>query len=168
MMLLVIVASFVIGGSYGNPDRINSITNIGYFDGKPSQIDLAKIPGRSLEGNHLYLASSIQDNWIELVSRALKDGHNIDVNYAFRTNKQQKRLYRKNRRLATAPGWSHHQQGIAIDISGCVKRIKTKRGRVKKVKTPLYYWLVANGPRYGFENTAPHEPWHWEFVGTSS
>lgn len=73
------------------------------------------------------------------------------------------------------PGHSEHATGYALDfairptngcpdVSGCM------------AATPAYRWLVANAPRFGFEQSFPisnrqgvkWEPWHWRWVGTSA
>ena len=73
------------------------------------------------------------------------------------------------------PGHSEHATGYALDfairpangcpdVSGCI------------VALPLYRWLVANAPRFGFEQSFPGgnrqgvkwEPWHWRWVGTDA
>ena len=73
------------------------------------------------------------------------------------------------------PGHSEHATGYALDIAirpspncpdtaGCIAAL------------PLYRWLAANAPRFGFEQSFPGankqglkwEPWHWRWVGTSA
>lgn len=75
-------------------------------------------------------------------------------------------------RLVAPPGYSEHETGYAIDfaarpapgcrdVSPCIA--STDAGR----------WLLANGPRFGFELSFPSgnrqgvgwEPWHWRWVG---
>lgn len=50
--------------------------------------------------------------------------------------------------LAAAPGTSEHGWGRALDLEVDDKAID---------------WLRANASRYGFSETVPREPWHWEF-----
>lgn len=73
------------------------------------------------------------------------------------------------------PGHSEHATGYAIDFAvrpsqgcpdaeGCMAALPAAR------------WLLANGPRFGFEESFPGgnkqgvkwEPWHWRWVGTSA
>lgn len=72
------------------------------------------------------------------------------------------------------PGHSEHATGYAIDFaprpwSGCRDVDACFAG------TPVGRWLLANGPRFGFELSFPtgnvqgvaYEPWHWRWVGTT-
>jgi LAS superfamily LD-carboxypeptidase LdcB len=140
------------------------IEDIGYKQGRPVLLTLAPIPRNPDIDRDLYLVPEAQLAWVDLLSASLQDGQLIKVNYAFRTHKQQRELRRTSRRWAGPPGWSQHQAGLAVDISGCVKTVKNKHGRLVKIKTPLFHWLKKNAPRYGFINTIKKEPWHWEYV----
>jgi LAS superfamily LD-carboxypeptidase LdcB len=63
-----------------------------------------------------------------------------------------------------APGFSDHQDGLAIDFatSGPGGRDIGKIGE----KAWFFRWLKANGARFGFE-PYPEEPWHWTFRGSA-
>ena len=50
---------------------------------------------------------------------------------------------------AAYPGYSNHQNGIALDID--------------VVSDASYNWMYANGTRFGFKDTVAGEPWHWEY-----
>lgn len=74
------------------------------------------------------------------------------------------------RRIAT-PGFSNHNNGLAIDIrneqNGQVFR---NRSRTQFTgpwrRTWIWNWLIANAATYNFhQNTAIDEPWHWEYRG---
>jgi len=91
---------------------------------------------------------------------------------------------------AAKPGHSTHQQGLSVDISGSTRvitdyeigrskdpptyrekleRMSTKGSCAKlektyRCKTILYWWLLKNGPKYGYQNLIEEEPWHWTFV----
>lgn len=54
--------------------------------------------------------------------------------------------------VAAYPGCSNHQSGIAIDIEA-------------KTRPEVFRWLSTNAQRFGFKNTVPSEPWHWEYRG---
>jgi len=73
----------------------------------------------------------------------------------YRTQKEQRRLYRLYRKglgpRAARPGRSNHQRGTAVDVS------------VGDVTSPEYAWLAANACRFGFKRTVSSEPWHWEY-----
>ena len=75
-------------------------------------------------------------------------------------------------RLVAPPGYSEHETGYAIDFAvrpapGCADTSDCIAA------TPTGRWLVANGPRFGFELSFPAgngqgvgwEPWHWRWVG---
>ena len=59
-----------------------------------------------------------------------------------------------------APGFSNHQDGLALDLS-------TRKGTGTLIK--LYYgswfhdWLKANARTYHFHQPLPNEPWHWVY-----
>lgn len=64
---------------------------------------------------------------------------------------------------------SAHQTGTAMDLylgsaPGFDPTSSTDVNRSWQAATPLYHWLVANAPRYGFVGY-PYEPWHWEWAG---
>jgi subtilisin family serine protease/LAS superfamily LD-carboxypeptidase LdcB len=67
-----------------------------------------------------------------------------------------------------APGYSNHQQGIAIDFqqvmdAGHQIRNSTSREAVARWRsTWFYHWLEQNAPGFGF---VPYtkEPWHWTY-----
>ena len=76
-------------------------------------------------------------------------------------------------RMIAPPGYSEHETGYAIDFAvrpspGCADT------RECIASTPAGQWLLANGPRFGFELSFPPgnaqgvewEPWHWRWVGT--
>ncbi|MCU1346757.1 MAG: D-alanyl-D-alanine carboxypeptidase [Acidimicrobiia bacterium] len=60
---------------------------------------------------------------------------------------QQKGLYSEGG-LAAPPGQSKHGWGVALDVD---------------VDSRGLAWLRANGARFGFYETTPREPWHWEY-----
>ena len=76
-------------------------------------------------------------------------------------------------KIAT-PGFSNHQNGIAVDILN----VENGKTVVNKTKPPfpdewrkswLWEWLTANANTFGFyQNTKINEPWHWEYQGKTS
>lgn len=52
------------------------------------------------------------------------------------------------------PGYSYHEQGLAIDFQYQGSFIRTRTN-------PAFVWLAANAARYGLYNL-PSEPWHWD------
>ena len=90
-------------------------------------------------------------------------GATMKINSGFRTYKQQeqsrKRWAKKGKpKNAAKPGFSRHQNGIAIDIS-------TKGSKPPKYITKVYEWLRNNAPQHGFVRTVRSEPWHWVYYG---
>ena len=71
----------------------------------------------------------------------------------FRGMKKQEELYdkwiKKIGNLAAKPGYSNHQNGIALDLNA------SQRG--------VFSWLAKNAATYGFCRTVPKENWHWEY-----
>lgn len=69
---------------------------------------------------------------------------------------------------AAIPGTSNHGWGKAIDIDDAVG---ADGNPLYGFGTPGYEWMVANGPRFGWEapswalqNGGNPEPWHFEYV----
>jgi zinc D-Ala-D-Ala carboxypeptidase len=93
-------------------------------------------------------------SWQQLVSTAAADGISIRITDSYRSYDEQvdlaerKGLY-KNGGLAAVPGTSPHGWGMAVDAD------------VRDAAT--LQWLKVNGPRFGWVETTPREPWHWEF-----
>jgi LAS superfamily LD-carboxypeptidase LdcB len=55
------------------------------------------------------------------------------------------------------PGFSMHEQGLAIDFSYNGATIGSR-------SNPAYRWLASNASRFGFYNL-PSEAWHWSTTG---
>ena len=90
------------------------------------------------------------------------------ANSTFRSNRKQKDLYdgwikrRPRYNPANRPGYSNHQYGLAVDISGTHPNGNSKSNGPYG-KGAFYEWLIVNGPTYGFKRTVSSEYWHWEF-----
>mgnify|MGYP001599212589 FL=1 len=122
----------------------------GYKAGQSFAIKLVEIePGVSL-------AEAPADAFVKMRAAAASIGIELHVNSGYRTMVQQERLYAAYQagagNLAARPGYSNHQAGEAVDISG------TEGGT-----GALYWWLEANAARYGWKRTVKSEPWHWEY-----
>jgi LAS superfamily LD-carboxypeptidase LdcB len=135
----------------------------GWKQGKKYELIARKVPLKDRNGGPVYLREDAAEDFMYMMSEAATRGFFIDVNYAWRSYNAQRALWRHftkrgiTNRAAT-PGWSTHQSGLSVDISGCYKDIKNKR-----YKTMLYWWLHANGKYFGFYNDIAHEPWHWTY-----
>ncbi|MDJ0767446.1 MAG: M15 family metallopeptidase [Ilumatobacter sp.] len=92
--------------------------------------------------------------WDAVVRAAAADGFELTITDSYRSYPQQvdlaerKGLYAEGG-LAARPGTSNHGWGLAVDAD---------------VRDPaLLEWLKTNGPRFGWVEAVPREPWHWEF-----
>ncbi|KAI8835299.1 hedgehog signaling/DD-peptidase zinc-binding domain-containing protein [Chytridium lagenaria] len=93
--------------------------------------------------------------FLKMKKAAQSSNINLRLNSGFRTHAEQTRLYNcyltkkcNSGNLAAKPGFSNHQNGIALDIS--------------VVNTSVYKWMTENASRFGFVRTVPSEKWHWE------
>jgi LAS superfamily LD-carboxypeptidase LdcB len=116
-----------------------------------------RIPSERLtpigQGGHRLFAPAAA-SWQNLVSAASADGIALRITDSYRSYTEQvdlaerKGLY-QNGGLAAVPGTSNHGWGLAVDAD---------------VRDPATMeWLRVNGPRFGWVETTPREPWHWEF-----
>jgi zinc D-Ala-D-Ala carboxypeptidase len=90
-----------------------------------------------------------------LMAEAQAAGVSIGVTDSYRSFDQQvdlakrKGLYSQGG-LAAKPGTSNHGWGLSLDL---------------KLDAKAQDWMRANGPRFGFVEDVPREPWHWTFQG---
>ena len=103
-------------------------------------------------GHYLYAPAAAA--WDGLVAAAAADGIEMRITDSYRSFEQQvdlaerKGLY-KNGGLAATPGKSNHGWGLAVDAD---------------ITDPATLaWIRQNGPRFGFVEAVPREPWHWEY-----
>jgi hypothetical protein len=92
----------------------------------------------------------------QMTAAAAADGVSIGVTDSYRSYGDQvdlanrKGLYADGG-LGAVPGSSPHGWGLALDVD---------------VNDAGQAWLRANGSKYGFYETVPREPWHWEYRGS--
>ena len=187
MLKALLLITFFVGGP--SP---STIIAEGYSDGKPYTFIAKKLPIISpLTKKRVILQADAADSFVNLISNANRDGIFIQVNYGYRTHREQaivkRRMLAKGKgNLAAKPGTSDHEKGLALDIKGCIvfvsdKKLNSKPKLKKDVvrwhkmgacsrqnkgficKTALYWWLRKNAGRYGFYNDVPGEPWHWSY-----
>lgn len=127
----------------------------GYAGGIPIKVVCAPIPGKDNEHRPMMLYWKAASAYADLVEAALRDGQEVRLTYAFRTNESQQRVKKNNRYAAAPPGFSPHQTGVAIDV-GTTK--------VNGKLTGVYWWMKKNANRFGWKQTMKSEPWHWEFT----
>ena len=111
------------------------------------------------------VASIISARTVAIIKKAKEEGVNLTVGSGFRTYEAQQRLYSLNCRAGSCspptarPGFSNHEQGIAIDFglngsSFCFPGGSTCAGNKG------YDFMVKYGGDYGFLKL-PTEAWHW-------
>ena len=89
----------------------------------------------------------------DLQAAARRDGVSIGVTDSYRSYDAQvdvarrKGLYSQGG-LAAQPGTSQHGWGLAVDLD---------------LDSRAQAWMRANGPRFGFVEDTPREPWHWAY-----
>ena len=123
----------------------------------------------------LYLTPETLEAATQMKEAALKDKIELQIYSGFRSYQYQHDLIKlrldKGEKLAdvltmlTAPGYSEHHTGAAIDFTtpGC------DPGSASFEVTDTYNWLIDNGGKFGFSLTYgknnPYdiifEPWHW-------
>lgn len=127
-------------------------TDQGYDQGNPFDIVVVTMDGEPVEKD------TANAFWV-MQEAAAADGIQLSINSGFRTMEEQEYFYMcgpsgccccNDCNLAAAPGYSNHQSGHALDIA-------TGGG--------AYDWLAANAGSFGFTETVPGEPWHWEWWG---
>ena len=88
-----------------------------------------------------------------LIDDARRAGVHIGITDSYRSYEAQvdvarrKGLYSQGG-LAAVPGTSDHGWGMAVDLD---------------LDSRAQAWMRDNGPRYGFHEDTPREPWHWGF-----
>ena len=101
------------------------------------------------------LAAPAAAAFAELEAAARRDGVRFGVTDSYRSYDQQvdlvqrKGLYSQGG-LAAEPGTSQHGWGLAVDLD---------------LDARAQAWMRANGPKYGFVEDTPREPWHWAYKG---
>ena len=116
-----------------------------------------------------------------MIKKAKDIGLSIKVSSGFRDYQYQENLFKnaiKNTNGNTSnaiakPGYSEHQLGTAVDLTG--KSINYVSANDLFDKTPEDKWLKENAYLYGFIQSYPkgkeditgykYEPWHYRYVG---
>lgn len=119
-----------------------------YTAGRSSTITVFEVR----PGSGKFLEQRAAQAFQQMDAAALSDGVQLIINSAFRSMAEQVTLYAKYLagvgNLAAKPGYSNHQNGIALDLEA----------------TPAAFaWLTANASRFGFIRTVKSESWHWEY-----
>jgi LAS superfamily LD-carboxypeptidase LdcB len=119
--------------------------------------------GRASRAGKLRVAAPAVEPLQKLMAAALAAGFRLRIASAYRSYKEQARLFRtiKERGRAARPGHSEHQLGTTIDL------------RLPSTKSIV--WLAEHAFEYGFALSYPPgqqrvtgyrpEPWHVRYVG---
>jgi len=131
--------------------------------------------GPNLVGRMQKLTPDTADSWHSMVAAAVADEISLMIVSGFRSIEYQAALIRKKieagQRIAdilevnTAPGYSEHHTGRAVDIATPGSRPLTEDFET----TDAFRWLQAEAAGFGFAMTYPrdnrwgiiYEPWHW-------
>ncbi|MFN7135483.1 MAG: D-alanyl-D-alanine carboxypeptidase family protein, partial [Myxococcales bacterium] len=120
-------------------------TGTGYRNGVPYKVKLVKVDGKPT-------GIPTAKAYLKMQAAAKRAGIHLQVVSGFRTYAHQAHLYRTMPPgYAARPGYSNHQNGIALDLN------------TGSFSSATYNWLTRNAHRFGFERTVPHEHWHWEY-----
>lgn len=142
----------------------------GYKGGVPFELTVVNVYGKWVEKNTAY-------DFLLMRDAAKADGIDISINVGFRTYAVQEVLRRERVNpdgtltalgqkygVAAKPGFSNHQQGIALDLLVDMTIADRRAGRF----SAKFLWLQENAGRFGFDNTeVPSEPWHWRHQPTT-
>ncbi|MFK7918455.1 MAG: D-alanyl-D-alanine carboxypeptidase family protein [Ilumatobacter sp.] len=107
-----------------------------------------------LDGSRHRLYAPAAASWNNVVAAAAADGIELRITDSYRDYAEQvdlverKGLYSEGG-LGAKPGTSNHGWGMAVDADVTEERTRN--------------WLQINGPRFGWIESVPREPWHWEF-----
>ena len=135
--------------------------------------------GADVLGREQKLTPQAAQAWREMCTAAERDGIQLLVVSAFRSFDYQRALIRRKLdngrsiadilRINTAPGYSEHHTGRALDITtpDCPP---LERGFES---TRAFTWLTRHAAHHGFRLSYPrdnphgisYEPWHWAYTG---
>ena len=135
--------------------------------------------GPNLVGRMQRLTPGAARQWRAMVDAADSIGIQLLIVSGFRGFDYQAGLIRKKLeagqsieqilRVNTAPGYSEHHTGRAVDIATPGSRPLTEEFE----DTDAFRWLTARAVEFGFSMTYPrdnpwgiaYEPWHWSYQG---
>lgn len=163
-----------------------SLLNIGQTVGLPDMTyvpeDLIELDDDSETKDDICLTEEAEEAFESMAKEALEDGYTIKVSSGFRSYSYQKMLFdyaiKENKTNAVVsvakPGYSEHQLGTAMDITGASINFESAAGNFDKTQEDL--WLRKNAYIHGFIQSYPkdkvdttgykYEPWHYRYVGT--
>lgn len=132
----------------------------------------------NIVGRMQKLAPATAHTWRQMKLAAAEDGIALLLVSGFRSVSYQVELFRKKLasgqdieailQVNTAPGFSEHHTGKAVDIATPGTRPLTE----EFARSAAFEWLQLNADRYGFKMPygrgnsfgLTYEPWHWSQV----
>lgn len=95
------------------------------------------------------------------------------ITSAWRDNQKQFDLYEawvegRRNAIVAIPGWSNHQDGLALDLKlgdpkTDIRMFQEGKLKINWYDSDAYRWMVTTAPSLKFIRTVPSEPWHWEY-----
>jgi LAS superfamily LD-carboxypeptidase LdcB len=153
ILAAIFVAALFLFGKSGK----QIMRSVGYVNGTAFPIDVEKVDG-------VWMSFAIARRFERMRDAARAQiGIVLKPNSGFREMHEQERFYAMSPeerakhgigQTVAKPGFSNHQSGHAIDIE-----TDYEKAPAKQVILP---WLRAHASEFGFVNTVPSEPWHWE------
>jgi len=143
--------------------------------------NLALLDTLSSTKKDICLIKEAKDSFESMVKASKNEGYLIKASSGFRSYETQKYIFssalkenEQNTIISIAkPGYSEHQLGTTVDITG--SSISYSGASDLFDKTPEDEWLKKNSYLYGFVQSYPkdkenitgyrYEPWHYRFVG---
>ena len=124
---------------------------VGWADAWQDGRKLGRLPFTEIDGYRVAIRTAA--SFDRMRKDAAQAGVRLGVESGFRTYQRQAELYEDYLNgvgnPANPPGWSNHQNGIALDLN--------------THDAGVFGWLTKNAGKYGFVRTVPSEIWHWEY-----
>lgn len=150
VLLVVSIASGAASAAAGAASGLITRVVEAWTAGSSGSVEVAEIQP------NFFLRTDAAIAFKNMEAAAARDGVTLSVASAWRSMDQQKILYamylNHTGNLAAQPGYSNHQNGIAVDIN------------TSGVHADAFRWLTDNAEDYGFIRTVPSEIWHWEYL----
>jgi poly-gamma-glutamate synthesis protein (capsule biosynthesis protein) len=167
---------FIDMSSY-NVGKTNPLLELDYIPDNLIPLDT------TISNEGLCLKENVKDAFVQMRNDAIKENIFIKITSAFRSWETQELLFSEKKKTSdnanlylAKPGYSEHQLGTAIDISG--SSIDYKRASLDFENTIEDIWLKNNAHKYGFIQSYPkdkekitgygYEPWHYRYVGVEN
>ncbi len=158
----------------GIPASYGQSPALPHFEEPPALVAV----GPNIVGRPQRLTPATAQAWTTMTAAAADDSIELLIVSGFRSIADQARIIANKLqagqaigailKVNTAPGFSQHHTGQAIDIATPGVRPLTEAF----ADSPAFGWLVSHAGRFGFELSygpdnewgLAYEPWHWFFV----